>query len=99
MFDFVRDLLCVAGFIVFFAVMGFFALIFYIFDVLREIVACIFQPIPIGPFIIIVLMAIVIALPLVYIHNKIALYYFKRHPEVKRPEWVVKKIGPSISND
>ena len=99
MFDFIRDLLRTAGFIVLFVVLGFFALIFYIFDVVQEIVACIFQPIPIGPFIIIVLMAIAIALPLVYIRNKIALYYFKKHPEVKRPAWVVKKIGPSDSND
>ena len=99
MFDFIRDLLNAAGFIVLFVVLGFFALIFYIFDVLQEIVACIFQPIPIGPFIIIILMAIAIALPLVYIRNKIALYYFKKHPEVKRPAWVVKKIGPSDSSD
>ena len=99
MFDFIRDLLRAAGFIVLFVLLGFFALIFFIFDVLQEIVACIFQPIPIGPFIIIVLMAIAIALPLVYIRNKIALYYFKKHPEVKRPAWVVKKIGPSDSSD
>lgn len=95
MFDLFRDIFYIAWAIVFCVVMGFFALIFSIFDTIKEIVSCILQPIPIGPFILICLMALAIALPLGYIYSKVTLHYFKKHPEMKRPAWVEKKLGPS----
>ncbi len=99
MFDLIRGLCCTVGFIVFAVIMVFFALLFSVFDILQTIAGFFAKPIPVGPFILMCLIAIAIALPLGYIHSRIALYYFKKHPEVKRPAWVVKKIGPSNLND
>ncbi len=51
------------------------------------------QSVPIDIMFLMLLFSVITTSVLGYVWFRFCLYYCKKHPEIKRPEWVAKRIG------